>query len=183
MKVAVDCVVRAADELGECTVWDDRERLLWWVDIRAPALKSYNPANGVVHALALGEFIGSFGLTRVGGMVAGMKSGLYLLDQFSGALDLLAAPEKDSAAEPLQRRPLRSRWPLLGRHHDRWPACTGRLAVPAGSEWTLHAYAHRHQRPQQHRLESRRSHDVLRGYAHQPAVGVRLRSRARHDAQ
>ena len=25
MKVAADCVVRAADELGECTVWDDRD--------------------------------------------------------------------------------------------------------------------------------------------------------------
>jgi len=95
MKVAVDCVVRGADELGECTVWDERERLLWWVDIRAPALKSYNPANGVVHALALREVIGSFGLTRVGGMVAGMKSGLYLLDPHSGALDLLAAPEQN----------------------------------------------------------------------------------------
>jgi sugar lactone lactonase YvrE len=95
MKVAVDCVVRGPDELGECTVWDERERLLWWVDIRAPALKSYNPANGVVAVLALREVIGSFGLTRVGGMVAGMKSGLYLLDPHSGALDLLAAPEQN----------------------------------------------------------------------------------------
>jgi sugar lactone lactonase YvrE len=95
MKVAVDCIVPGPDELGECTVWDERERLLWWVDIRAPALKSYNPANGVVQALALREVIGSFGLTRVGGMVAGMKSGLYLLDPHSGALDLLAAPEQN----------------------------------------------------------------------------------------
>jgi sugar lactone lactonase YvrE len=94
MKIAVDCVVRGSDELGECTVWDDEKALLWWVDIRGPALKSYNPANGVVHALALSEFIGSFGLTSAGGMVAGMKSGLYLLDPHSGALDLLAAPEK-----------------------------------------------------------------------------------------
>ncbi len=49
----------------------------------------------MVHALALREVIGSFGLTRVGGMVAGMKSGLYLLDPNSGALDLLAAPEQN----------------------------------------------------------------------------------------
>jgi sugar lactone lactonase YvrE len=95
MKVAIDCIVRGPDELGECTVWDEREQLLWWVDIRAPALKSYNPANGGVQALALREVIGSFGLTRVGGMVAGMKSGLYLLDPHSGALDLLAAPEQN----------------------------------------------------------------------------------------
>ena len=97
MKVAVDCVVPGPDVLGECTLWDDRERVLWWVDIRAPALKRYDPSTGVVHALTLGEFIGSFGLTRVGGMVAGMKSGLYLLDSSTGALDLLAAPEKELA--------------------------------------------------------------------------------------
>jgi len=95
MSVAIECVVRAADELGECTIWDDRERLLWWVDIRAPALKSYNPVSGAVKTLALPEFIGSFGLRSNGGMVSGMKSGLYLLDPNSGALELLAAPEKD----------------------------------------------------------------------------------------
>src|SRR5689334_24769922 len=97
MSVAIECVVRAADELGECTIWDDRERLLWWVDIRAPALKSYNPVSDAVKTLALPEFIGSFGLRRNGGMVSGMKSGLYLLDPNSGALELLAAPEKDLA--------------------------------------------------------------------------------------
>jgi sugar lactone lactonase YvrE len=95
MKPAVDCVVRSQDELGECTVWDDRKHLLWWVDIRAPALKSYDPANGVVHALALNEVIGSFGLTQRDGMVAGMKSGLYRLDPHSGVVELIAAPEKD----------------------------------------------------------------------------------------
>src|SRR5690242_17764443 len=97
MKVTVDCVVPGPDVLGECTLWDDRARLLWWVDIRAPALKSYDSSTGAVRVLALAEFIGSFGFTQVGGMVAGMKSGLYLLDSSTGALDLLAAPEKDLA--------------------------------------------------------------------------------------
>jgi sugar lactone lactonase YvrE len=95
MKIAVDCVVRGPDVLGECTVWDERRRVLWWVDIRAPALKRYEPTSGVVHALALREVIGSFGLTHEGGMIAGMKSGLYLLDPLSGALELIAAPERD----------------------------------------------------------------------------------------
>ena len=93
MKVAVDCVARGPDELGECTVWDERERALWLIDIRAPALKRYDPANATVRTLTLREVIGSFGLTNTGAMVAAMRSGLYMLDPRSGALDLVAAPE------------------------------------------------------------------------------------------
>jgi len=96
MAIGAECVVRSEDTLGECTIWCDRDQVLWWVDIRAPALKRYNPASGEVHALPLTEAIGSFGLTASGAaMVAGMKSGLYWLDPKSGAVRLIAAPERN----------------------------------------------------------------------------------------
>jgi sugar lactone lactonase YvrE len=95
MKIAVESVVASQDVLGECTIWCDRDQVLWWVDIRGPSLKRYNPANGEVRGLALSEAIGSFGLTRSGKtMIAGMKSGLYFLDPQSGTLKLIAAPEQ-----------------------------------------------------------------------------------------
>ncbi len=95
MKIAVESVVASQDVLGECTIWCDRDQVLWWVDIRGPSLKRYNPANGETRGLALSETIGSFGLTRSGKtMIAGMKSGLYLLDPESGELKLIAAPEQ-----------------------------------------------------------------------------------------
>lgn len=96
MNIAAESVIAAQDVLGECTIWCDREQVLWWVDIRGPSLKRYNPANGEVRAIVLPEFIGSFGLTRSGGdMIAGMKSGLYFLDPASGALKVIAQPEKN----------------------------------------------------------------------------------------
>ncbi|MEO8627450.1 MAG: SMP-30/gluconolactonase/LRE family protein [Betaproteobacteria bacterium] len=96
MAISVDCVVRGPDVLGECTIWCDREQLLWWVDIRAPALNYFNPATGEVRSLGLRETIGSFGLTQSGQkMVAAMKTGLYMLDPHSGALELIVAPEAD----------------------------------------------------------------------------------------
>ena len=94
MDTGMECVVKGDEQLGECTVWCEREQVLWWVDIRAPALKRYDPARTEVQVLGLPEAIGSFGLRRSQGMVAGLKSGLYLLDPRSGALQLLAAPEK-----------------------------------------------------------------------------------------
>ncbi len=96
MTISVDCVVRGPDILGECTVWCGREQLLWWVDIRAPALNCWSPATGEVRALALRETIGSFGLTQSGRkMVAAMKTGLYMLDPHTGELESIAAPEAD----------------------------------------------------------------------------------------
>ena len=66
MAIAAESVIRSQDVLGECTIWCDRDEVLWWVDIRGPSLKRYNPANGEVRALSLSEAIGSFGLTRSG---------------------------------------------------------------------------------------------------------------------
>jgi sugar lactone lactonase YvrE len=95
MKIPVESVVASQDVLGECTIWCDRDQVLWWVDIRGPSLKRYNPANGETRGLALSEVIGSFGLTRSGKMmIAGMKSGVYFLDPQSGMLKLIAAPEQ-----------------------------------------------------------------------------------------
>jgi hypothetical protein len=34
MKIAVESVVASQDVLGECTIWCDRDQVLWWVDIR-----------------------------------------------------------------------------------------------------------------------------------------------------
>jgi L-arabinonolactonase len=97
MASAVECVVRSEDVLGECTVWCDRDQVLWWVDIRGPSLKRYDPVDGRVRSVSLSEAIGSFGLTRSGGtMIAGMKSGLYKLKPGSGELELVAAPERDT---------------------------------------------------------------------------------------
>ena len=87
----VDCAVRGADLLGECPLWDGRE--LWWVDILAPALKRFDPASGAQRALALPEPIGSFALRRAGGILAAMKSGLFLLDPEDGTLEVVAQPE------------------------------------------------------------------------------------------
>jgi sugar lactone lactonase YvrE len=92
--LAVECVVRGSDLLGECPIWDDASRTLWWVDVRAPALKRFDPATAKVTVLGLTEAIGSFGLRAPGkGMIAAMHSGLYLLDPVTGSREVLAQPE------------------------------------------------------------------------------------------
>jgi len=39
----VRCVASPHAQVGEGPVWDDREGVLWWVDIKQPRLFRYDP--------------------------------------------------------------------------------------------------------------------------------------------
>lgn len=95
MSFQVEVAVRGADRLGECPLWDERERMLWWVDSREPAAKRLDPASGAVMMLVLPEVVGSIALRGQGGLLAAMKSGIRFLDPASGALEAIASPEGD----------------------------------------------------------------------------------------
>lgn len=96
MRLSVACFVRGSDALGECPIWDDAARVLRWIDIRAPALKRCDASGSEIGVLALPEEIGSFGLRAVSsGLVAAMRSGIYLLDPVTGKRQLVVRPEAD----------------------------------------------------------------------------------------
>jgi sugar lactone lactonase YvrE len=96
MSSSVSCLVRASDALGECPVWDDRAGLLRWIDIGAPALKRCDASGSDVRLLELPETIGSYALRESSrGLLAAMRSGLYLLDPDTGERRVLARPEPD----------------------------------------------------------------------------------------
>ncbi len=89
----IECVVNQRELLGECPLWDERTQRLWWVDILAPALKQLDPASGAVKQNPLPEAMGSFAFREAGGLLAAMKSGIYLMDASYSDVQPLAAPE------------------------------------------------------------------------------------------
>ncbi len=93
MAIQVEVAARGADRLGECPLWDERERMLWWVDSRWPALKRFDPATGAVMMQVLPEVVGSIAFREQGGLLAATKSGLHVLDGSGGALEPRANPE------------------------------------------------------------------------------------------
>jgi sugar lactone lactonase YvrE len=96
MPPSVACFVRGSDALGECPVWDDRARLLRWVDIGAPALKRSDASGSQLRTLALPEAMGSYALREASPwLLAAMRSGIYLLDPDTGERSLLVRPEPD----------------------------------------------------------------------------------------
>ena len=69
MRAAVEVAVRGTDVLGECPIWDERSRVLWWVDSRGPTVKRLDPATGAVTTLALPETVGSITMRERGGLL------------------------------------------------------------------------------------------------------------------
>ena len=89
-------VVDAKDMLGESPVWRAEERALYWLDNLAPCVKRFTPATGDVKVWEMPEFIGSIGLRKSGGFVAGMGSGFAFLDLDKGPVEHVVDPEPET---------------------------------------------------------------------------------------
>jgi sugar lactone lactonase YvrE len=92
----VEAAVSGRDLLGECPLWDERERVLWWVDIHAPAVKRLDPASATVRRFPMPEPVGSLALRSGSGLLAALQSGIFMMDS-EGALARLARPENHPA--------------------------------------------------------------------------------------
>lgn len=89
------CVISTPAKLGECPRWDDVNQRLYWVDILAPAIHSYDPVTGEHRTFDVAEHIGCFSLADDGGFVAGMRSGIWLLSATGEQVRKLADNPED----------------------------------------------------------------------------------------
>ena len=78
------------DILGECPIWSAREGALYWIDVRAPAIRRLQIATGARANWEMPELIGAMALRPGGGMVVALRSGVALLDPVTGATHPLA---------------------------------------------------------------------------------------------
>ena len=90
-----------AAELGEGPVWVERDRALWFVDIKKQQIHRYDPASGARRSWDAPEQVGFILPAERGGFVAGLQSGLYHFDDNSGAFDLLVKVDEDIPANRL----------------------------------------------------------------------------------
>jgi sugar lactone lactonase YvrE len=127
-----ECVLPAAAALGECPRWDERRAKLWWVDIQAPALHCFDPETGQDTAIATPESIACFSLTEDGGFIAGMRTGIFLLDAKGQLVRKLCANPENPATSRFND----------GRCDARGRFWLGTLDEPkAASEASLYRYA------------------------------------------
>lgn len=83
--------------LGECPLWCDRTRRLYWTDIEASELLAIEESNDAVMRWSLPERLGSFALTEQSHiLLMGFASGLAFYDLNSGLITPVAASPGDT---------------------------------------------------------------------------------------
>lgn len=90
-----------AAELGEGPVWVERDRALWFVDIKKHQVHRYDPASGAKASWDAPEQVGFILPAERGGFVAGLQSGLYHFDERNGAFDPIVEVEPDKPGNRL----------------------------------------------------------------------------------
>ena len=93
MKTA-ELVLASKANLAECPRWDEKEQLLYWVDINRFQLHRFDPNTGSDEYLTFEEEIGCFSLRQQGGFVLAMRNGFFLVDGWNTEVTKICDPEE-----------------------------------------------------------------------------------------
>src|SRR5665213_391066 len=91
----IDIVLDAHATIGESPTWVASENALYWIDVKAPALHRYLPADGATRTWVLTSDIGGFAMMGDNKALVALREGLFRLDLATGALDSIAPPPFD----------------------------------------------------------------------------------------
>jgi D-xylonolactonase len=85
----------AKAHLGEGIIWDDRDECLYWLDVDAPVIHSYNLPSGARRSWIPPFYISSIAIRQDGGFIAGSRDGFAVIDPAKGRFEALVDPRKD----------------------------------------------------------------------------------------
>lgn len=116
------------DILGESAVWCALTHRLYWVDIRAPALRRFDPATGEIRTWQMPDLCAAVMLSSDHRLVLAMRTGLCVFDPVSAAMQPLFAPEPESLGNRLNESKCDRQGRLwIGTMRDYGLAVTGAL--------------------------------------------------------
>ena len=79
-------------ELGEGALWDERESVLYRVDIMGKKLHRYNPSTGKDEVFNVGKHVGTVVLDDSGGVLLAVQDGFARFDLETETLEMIATP-------------------------------------------------------------------------------------------
>jgi L-arabinonolactonase len=89
------CVQSANSILGEGPSWDATEGVLYWVDIRRPAVFRWDPDRGQTGHWPMPNAVGCVSAAKSGRLVFADSEGFGFLDPASGQISRITDPESD----------------------------------------------------------------------------------------
>ena len=159
----VDLVLDAKARLGEGAVWDAARQVLYWVDIEGQEVHVFDPGTGRDRGIAVGDSVGTVVPRARGGVALTLGRTFAALDLETAAISILAEPEEEKIPprQPLQRRQVRSAWPVLGGDDGRVGVAGSGRPLPARRRPPCAPDAGRRVDLQRDRLERGRRSDVF----------------------
>lgn len=95
MSSQVECAWPLAAILGEGPVWSAADATLWFVDIKGSRIHAYAERTGATRSFETPQFSAFVFKDRRGGMLCGMRSGLYHFDPASAGFRLITPVDAD----------------------------------------------------------------------------------------
>jgi L-arabinonolactonase len=94
MPIPITCIAKSNDRLGEGCMWDEKEQVLWWLDIPLPSrIHKLDPETGAHRSWQFNVILSCMALTPDGTLLVGGEHGLYHFSPATGALKEFAQPE------------------------------------------------------------------------------------------
>jgi L-arabinonolactonase len=88
----VECILPAAALLGESPVWCPVDNVLYWVDIKRPAIHRFHPATAWCQTWPMQEEVTAIGLRQPGSAIVALRSSLAHFDFHTGEVCRLPSP-------------------------------------------------------------------------------------------
>lgn len=94
----ISCVIGGADRLGEGVIWDPKNDILWWVDIKNGVIHKFNPKSCEQTQCDFGEPVGAVAPSLDGRLIVAAQSGFWAFCPESGARSHIVNPEQNMPA-------------------------------------------------------------------------------------
>jgi sugar lactone lactonase YvrE len=93
--IEFECVGGVRHNLAEGPVWSPREQVLYWVNIREPAVYRYDPASRDVGSWRMPDLVGSLAVCERGGLLVALRGSLARFAPASGQVEPLVPIEPE----------------------------------------------------------------------------------------
>jgi sugar lactone lactonase YvrE len=82
-------------QLGEGALWDNRKKILYWVDIIRKQVHAYNPANSTNKTFILPQMVGSVVPCEDDSLLLALEHGFFFLELNTEKIEKILDPEAD----------------------------------------------------------------------------------------
>ncbi|WP_226669833.1 SMP-30/gluconolactonase/LRE family protein [Metabacillus litoralis] len=91
--MTIELVIDSKSTLGEGPSWDEKEKVLYWVDILQKKFYQYNPISKENKEVVVEQLVGAIAPKKDGGIILALQNGLYSYDFQQNMLKEIHNPE------------------------------------------------------------------------------------------